>query len=65
MEGFDLAAGLGRFVQGADVFMTIVVVLGVVAEIALMWWAIRTILRVVRARRERAEKEGIERLRGR
>lgn len=65
MEGFDLAAGLRRFAQGADVFMTIVVVLGVVAEIALMWWAIRTILRVARARRERAEKEGIERLRRR
>lgn len=65
MDGLDLPVSLGRFVQGADVFMTIVVVFGVLAEVILMWWAIRTILRAVRTRRANQAKAELERLRRR
>lgn len=65
MDGLDLPVSLKRFVQGADVFMTIVVVFGVLAEVILMWWAIRTILRAVRTRRANQAKAELERLRRR
>lgn len=51
-ETFGLPAFFWKIAQGGDVLLSVIVVLGIIAEIVLMVWAFRTILRVLRKRRE-------------
>ena len=52
MEGTGLPAFAWRIAEGADALFTVVVVLGALAEMALMYWAFRTIAAAIRRRRE-------------